>query len=175
MSTAPTGTSTPPTFRRHLSHRQLCPGDQRLRTDAADTDCRGEQGDGPRRTGGNGTAACQFRHCQPSVCWPSPLPRATFDSTFMPRTMPRQLKVPSSSRSTRSSGQCPRWGSNPHWADFKSAASAGWATGARVQATGHKLLGGSDISCARLRSRLVGADDCAISLPDWAQRYRRRG
>jgi hypothetical protein len=25
---------------------------------------------------------------------------------------------------------CPRWGSNPHWADFKSAASAGWATGA---------------------------------------------
>jgi hypothetical protein len=37
-STAPAGTSTPPTLRRHLSHRQLCPGDQWLQTNAAETD-----------------------------------------------------------------------------------------------------------------------------------------
>jgi hypothetical protein len=45
-----------------------------------------------------------------------------------------------------------------------------------VQATGHELLGGLDIGSARLHSRLVGADDCAISrYPGPAQRYRRRG
>jgi hypothetical protein len=32
-------------------------------------------------------------------------------------------KVPSSTPHARSSGQCPRWGSNPHKADFKDAAS----------------------------------------------------
>lgn len=35
-------------------------------------------------------------------------------------------------------GECPRWDSNPHWVDFKSTASADWATGAgssRCQST----------------------------------------
>jgi hypothetical protein len=57
-----------------------------------------------------------------ATAWPPSLPRTTCCTTFMPRTMPRQFKVPSSSRYARSSGQCPRWGSNPHWADFKDAA-----------------------------------------------------
>ncbi len=26
--------------------------------------------------------------------------------------------------------QCPEWDSNPHWIDFESIASAGWAIGA---------------------------------------------
>ena len=60
--------------------------------------------------------------CGPCACWPSPVARITRWSTFMSRTMPRSFKEASFSQNTRSSGQCPRWGSNPHKADFKDAA-----------------------------------------------------
>src|SRR4051812_26330596 len=35
---------------------------------------------------------------------------------------------------------CPRWDSNPHWAAFKAASSAGWDTGATPVPGGSALL-----------------------------------
>jgi hypothetical protein len=64
-----------------------------------------------------------FKHhredfCGPYACWPSPLARTTLWATFMSRTMPRQFKEASFSQNIRSSGQCPRWDSNPHKSRF---------------------------------------------------------
>jgi hypothetical protein len=55
---------------------------------------------------------------------------------------------------------CPRWGSNPHCADFKSAASAGWATGAcaaRVRSGGAHTPPGAWATCCATASRLSKA------------------
>jgi hypothetical protein len=54
---------------------------------------------------------------------------------------------------------CPQWDSNPHWADFKSAASADWAMGASDECSAWLLNPSPGVP-----KRLVGKS-CVLKIP----------